>query len=401
MKSIAIVELIQGGHHDSYVHLYSRLFLEAGCKVTAFFPEPGGIQHWVRKFCGEFSSEFGAAQIRRPADAMVNIRLVSPLLATMRRWEIISQTLSRHADEKGIEFDFVFFNFLDNLLLPFPLSKIALAHFPWEWGGIFLQPAHLYRWKPSQKPVRRRMDLFDVFRTPRCRLVGSLEEDIIDDLGLRISQDRLRVFPDVIDTMLPRKESVLARSIKERAQGRKVIAYFGKFRREKSPVSFMDLALSEGMDQFCFLLFGAIAEEKFTPGELSRIRSFITSPPAHCFVHLEAREQNEEQYNELIKLCDIVFAVYRDYPHSSNTITKAAYFRKLLVVSKGYCIAERVKKYRMGIAVDQNDTGACRAALEEIANKYDALVDRADFSGYFCEHSAEKALSIIKDVGIL
>jgi hypothetical protein len=400
MKNIAIIELTRSGHHETYMHLYSRLFLCAGCRVTAFYPDPEPVRRWVKAHCNEFSDNFDSCEIQHPALPRFRLRLVSPLLMALRRWAMVVKTISSYSRQHTVHFDFVFFNYLDYFLLPFPLSSIALHGFPCDWGGIFLQPGRLYRANPGNRKLRSGLDLFSVLRSNQCRIVGSLQEDAGKEFGFRLPSEKLKTMPDITDTSLPEQLSDSAISIKSMAHGRRVIGFFGKFRPEKDPISFITMALSRNADRYFFLMFGEVSEENFSSPDISRIRAFVSSPPAHCYVCAE-RFEDEAQFNELVNLCDVVFAAFVNYPYSSNTLTKAAFFRKLLIVSRGFCMEERVNRFRLGISVGQKNPAEVMTALDYIVNQYESLIRQADFDGYYREHSEAKVIALLKLTKVL
>ena len=63
----------------------------------------------------------------------------------------------------------------------------------------------------------------------------------------------------------------------------------------------------------------------------------------------------QRQFYALHSVCDILFGVYHQFAHSSGLLTKAAFFQKPVIVSKGYCMEERVRKYHLGLVVDEGD----------------------------------------------
>ena len=72
---------------------------------------------------------------------------------------------------------------------------------------------------------------------------------------------------------------------------------------------------------------------------------------------------------------EVLFAAYHDFPHSSNILTKAAIFQKPVIVSDGYLMAERVRRYRLGEVIQQKNPELCAAALRRILTDRQAWLE--------------------------
>ena len=53
---------------------------------------------------------------------------------------------------------------------------------------------------------------------------------------------------------------------------------------------------------------------------------------------------DESCFNALIAESDLIFAAYKQFTGSSNLLTKAAAFRKPVIVSRGLCMGRRVEQ---------------------------------------------------------
>src|SRR5690606_31086851 len=105
----------------------------------------------------------------------------------------------------------------------------------------------------------------------------------------------------------------------------------------------------------------------FNKNELEFINSYIQQEPENCYFYFH-RIENESYFNSIICICDIIFAVYKDFIHSSNLVTKAAFFEKPILVSEGYCMAKRVKNYRLGLTVEQDNIEKIIVAIRKLTN---------------------------------
>ncbi len=78
---------------------------------------------------------------------------------------------------------------------------------------------------------------------------------------------------------------------------------------------------------------------------------------------------DEKVFNKIIDICDVIFAVYRDFRISSNMLGKAAHFRKPILVSDRYLLGERVMRYGIGHTVDEDDAASILSGLLKTAKQ--------------------------------
>ena len=82
----------------------------------------------------------------------------------------------------------------------------------------------------------------------------------------------------------------------------------------------------------------------------------------NCFVHL-ARIPDDAKFNTLVNTCDVIFAMYENFLHSSNLVTKSAMYGKSILVSTGGYMEEVVRQYKLGEAVPAGDVRGAISAL--------------------------------------
>jgi hypothetical protein len=88
-------------------------------------------------------------------------------------------------------------------------------------------------------------------------------------------------------------------------------------------------------------------------------------PPSNLYIYPEYL-LDERSFNDVIALSDVIFAVYRDFARSSNMLSKAAYFKKPLLVADDGLMGRRVKQYQIGCTVESQDVKAMKASLEKL-----------------------------------
>jgi hypothetical protein len=88
---------------------------------------------------------------------------------------------------------------------------------------------------------------------------------------------------------------------------------------------------------------------------------------ARTAIFLPQRVPDSAAFNALVVACDVLFAAYHDFPHSSNMLTVAAVLEKPIIVSEGQLMAQRVREYRLGEVVPEADPAATLETLRRVA----------------------------------
>ena len=127
-----------------------------------------------------------------------------------------------------------------------------------------------------------------------------------------------------------------------------------------------ELALRPDARDLAFLFAGGVIWPVFNAEQRALFVRAVSEGPAVIY-HGE-RVPDERAYNSLVQACDVLFAAYVDFPHSSNTLTKAAVFEKPIIVSDGHLMAARVREYRLGEVVPQGDAEAALRAIRRIVD---------------------------------
>ena len=145
----------------------------------------------------------------------------------------------------------------------------------------------------------------------------------------------------------------------------------------------MSLAEKSVNQNWNFIIAGKLIWDDFTSTE----KLFIKKIAESSNVEITGYIKREEDLNCLINDSDIVYAVYLNFPHSSNIMTKASAFKKPILVNDGYLMSERVKKFGIGLTKRE-----CQNKnLDEI------LADAQNLNGNYNELFAKHTRSILTD----
>lgn len=180
--------------------------------------------------------------------------------------------------------------------------------------------------------------------------------------------------------------------LRARAAGRSIVVAAGSLTQRKGISTLLRLALKD-TGEFLFVFAGQFARDQFTPADGAMWEQAIANPPGNCVLRL-GRIESDGEFDQLIAASNIVYAAYHDFKHSSNLLAKAARFRRPVVVSRGYLMEERVRRFSLGEVVAQDDEAASLAALrslrQEIKNGIVPPARETGFDAYQREHSLER-----------
>lgn len=384
-KKVALVEWAWGGHHPTYFNHLLLAFEELGIEVLALCPDPDGAAETVRL----------TRQKTQPATTMQFVKFESPawrfgrlglwisgMIWTSRHFLRIEKTIREHDDGNKVEAIFYpsiqAWNFdLMNLVQPF-------LRLPWM--GIYIH-ALPYRTPGYIHPRVGRVSRPQVMFSGRlCKGLGVLDEGIVQQVTNSIGKPVV-AFPDPTDDRLPENtgEDSRARQLKEFAAGRPIVGLFGVLLESKGVNTFLEAAALFPESEVCFALGGFVVNGP--EGKLGwEIRDALKK---HGHIWHHADNMAEPVLNHLLAACDVIVAAYWDFPHSSGIQTKAAMLKKPLIVSDGYLMAERARRYGIAEVVPQKDPQALRDAIVEIIRNPAKWTDdhRPQWAEYYSLHS--------------
>lgn len=415
MRTVALIDPYQGGHHLTYLRLFSQALLKLSCRVMTFSYEPAALQEWIAVHCPEMSDRFHSFEMRPlqpvPLPLLGRIRSipgigpVPQINGILGKWKQAATTIQAATQQIGHEPDLVFFDWLDSYFSHYLTHHFVDRVFPYNWSGLYFRPGHLRFGKRSLPLLKAPLAHHSLARSRRCRAVGVVDEWIIDTLQQELKTPVVP-FPDFTDEAEPDSNYEVIHQIREKAKGRKVIGLIGALSKRKGIVTLLKTAQQCVEKDWLFVVVGALSEHQFHqdygqrfPEEYQWVRSMADAAPDNCFFHLQ-RIPEESQFNALIQVCDVVFAAYENFPYSSNVLTKAAAFRKPVVVSQGFCMGKRVERFQVGITIPEGSVAHCIEALLHLLteNSPTATDLSFDFEGLRSLHCVDRLQDSFKAV---
>ena len=423
MKTIAIVDAEWVGHHPTFFKNYTRALLELGYRVLAFCPDPQDLHQWATSHIGDLlgkeSNHLCIYKLVRPKEKNFGLRLSYKLLRelektliklgidssfkdilsleTIQYWRDASVALSRAVLELGEKPDLVFFAMLDNYLIKWISPSQISQIFPYQWSGLYFYPIHLRLDASQQVKVAGSWQPDNLLNSSLCQSVALLDEGVTEKLSQRIARKPIVVFPDITNEAEPDWEYYLVKELKEKAKGRKIIGLFGSLDKRKGILTLLSAAEQLKEKEYFFILAGKLWLSTFSFQEQKLLKDIIKSSPSNCLFYLDNFIPDGGKINGLLSACDILMLAYENFPHSSNMLIKAGVLQKQVIVSEGYCMAERVKKYRLGLTIPEGDVLQLIQAIEYISQRAGEKLD-SDFAGFRKNHSYERLLEAFEEI---
>ncbi len=392
-RTVALVDGFTGGHHLTHLRHYAKALLELGHEVWVFLPDPDPVAAWLQEEMpdpGDGIQFYPFVHVEPSAPCWRLRKLVVPF----RTWRHVAQAVASASRHTGRKPDLVFFNWLDDYILG-DMAGMAGLHrwvFPYRWSGVFFHPWHLRA--PAGDAARTYVAAERLLKLPACPGVAVLDAGVRATLEGRLGKP-VFAFPDETDESILSIPSRLVHHIRERARGRKVIGLVGELSRRKGIVSFLRAA-RRAPDWFFLLAgeFGPRQRATLYPDERAFVEQSIAAGHDHVMLS-DRRIEDEREFNAVIAACDALYAAYTTFGHSSGIVTKAAVFEKPILVSPGYYMAEVVERYRLGVAVEPEDTTRVVDALSLLldADRFRHEVGASRFEACRHQHAYVRLLA--------
>lgn len=342
-KKIVLIDLLTGGHHPTYINEFVQVLNEDKVDFHVLYPN-------LEELSDSYSSYYSTFKPYL-AKRLEN----SARFKTIALWLDISWNL--YILKKKYKNQLVFISWMDTLRfqadhpLILKLYKLLVRLFgPSNWMGLYFHPTHL---RMASRSEKTEFSIDSVFTLPTCKGIALLDEGVKTQLEY-ITKKPVIGFPDITNIVHDEKPGPAVAEVLKLAKGRRIVSLLGMQSKRKGVLSLIRIASECIKDDVFFLFGGPLDRATYSETELSLIDDFVERKPENCFFHFEHLQDGPE-FNELVKLSSLIYAVYLNFPHSSNLLVKAAFFGKPVLVSNEYYMGELVDKYQLGDTVNPNN----------------------------------------------
>jgi len=365
-KNIILLDITLTGHHLAYLRTFSEILLAQGHRVICVAPEVNKVATWIKKECSSALERFYAFEYDYKPTLYSQFGRFNHTLAVLTKWKFDAALIRRIQTELHLPVDLVFFAWLDDQLAAFIPPLVLDSIFPYKWSGLYFHPNHLRLEARSFKHKANWRDWDAILLAKNCLAVTVLDLGIQSGFQNRIGK-RVIHFPDIADDSTPDTNYALAKEIKTKAAGRTVVGIIG-CESHKGALTMANLAQLADPKQFYFVFLGILPEQTYKKEDWEKLQAFIQENRENCFFRFESIPEGAA-YNAVFCTFDIPFLVYNNFVSSSNRLTKAAIFRKLVLASNNYCVGENVQRYDLGEAVKPMDAEAALKGLEVVLQR--------------------------------
>ncbi len=388
---LALIEWNQGGHHDTYLRIFTATLLRQGHQLLVLCREP-------EELLDALSKEFSEADLGR-----VRLALVPDpeWIRKRRRWPLglafrayagnIVKEVRKTEKLWGGGAEIYFACLYEHQVRV--LHSVIRAMRGRKWSGLYLHPHAFHHPHKSIPGVKRKWPISRIWPLPGLRGLLMLDERIASAVAKVVGRP-VMALPDIADASVG-GDDAFAASLRKFAAGRPIVGVMGHLLPSKGVDVLARCALADETDEVVYAFAGEVHWSMF-PEEDQRLLRLIASS-SNVWIQ-DGRILDEGTYNAVFQSCDLIFAAYHDFPHSSNTLTKAALFEKPVLVTDGYLMAERVRRYRMGEVLPSGYSQETLAAvISKLAPRVGEWRDSSqpDWEGYRHDHSQDRLAEVL------
>ena len=395
-QTVALVDWRWQGHHSNYFVNYVVAIAKAGYRVLPLCSNPGDFSSRLAILLSSGSSHEletlidDPIELTHPKSSKIRPARYRGWHNAWRRFTGLGKQLRHLEKTKEIKIGIVFFACIYDH--DFEHFRKVEKGFGFPWSGLYLH-ARSFRMPGSPMPYTGVVPCPEkIFSSELMRSAAVLDEGALAPMGDIAGGKPIVLMPDFTDEDLPADGddgAGLANKIMSFAKGRPVVCLLGHLQRTKGLSDFTMAAQNEHMNGVVFFLGGELNWTEIDSDEIKKLkRAWANSD--NIITHFT--DLADAQINAVISASDVVYAAYKDFPNSSNILTKAAVLKKPVIVSDGYVMAERVRKYGLGEVVTEGDAEDVAKTLKRmLAEGYsENLESRARWDEYHSVHAVER-----------
>lgn len=362
--NIVLLDFSLEGHHFSFVRSFSKILLQQGHTIFCIAPKVQKVTHWIMEQAAENRDHFKGSDYNYNPIAPKGWGRFNSTLKTLHRWHYEGKLIKKVEKENNKKIDLVFYAWIDDQLSQYIHPYLLNRIFPFKWAGLYFHPYHLRLEAPFLKRKANWRDMDAAFLSGNCIAVAVHDLGIISDFRKRIGKPVIH-FPETADGTPPDLELPLYKEIKKKAAGRLVVGMIG-CEAHKGTLTMMRMSKEVSARDFFFAFIGTLPQSTYTNNDWNEVQEFINEKKENFFFNFHPVPEGAA-YNAVFCSFDIPFLVYDNFISSSNRLTKAAIFEKLVLASDNYCVGEDVKSYRLGVAVQPKNSNEAKQGLLRLA----------------------------------
>jgi len=383
MKLVLLHEPAGWGHHPFYACLLSEGFLRLGNLTCVVCANPKEVKGWLKEAIGPNCLNNVLLIKALSADSGSKVFFKDILDTALKRKVIKWFELKYYVIVTELHFrkkvDLIFLGMMDDYISSkFPIHVLDFI-IRRNWMGLLIFP------KTKDLGLTFDLSYLSVLnRSAFFKCLFCLNENIIPRLKSLLTKP-IYHFPD-FSHRFSKDKIALYPKIRKLAGSRKIIGLFGVLDFRKGIMDLLDFAASSYGRSFYFFVCGTSYDKR----SKSQVDTFETK--LH-FMHLNNvfyRNTNIpfRHFDEYLNSVDAIWLCYKDFPFSSNVLTRASLCRKPVVCVTGALIARRVTNFNLGAV----SSGFSPIALNHAFSRAFQRKNERGFSKYSDYHSLKSFL---------
>lgn len=381
------------GHYETQMQLFLSILLPKNCRVIALCAEPEKVEKWVEEYMPDFKADLFTARF-----TLMGLR-GRVRLKTGWAWSYISASIDKAASASGWEIDMVFFNNLDSMIYNTWRGVFFPRKINYPWAGLYLTP--IFKRQPEGFDYYKKHISLKVFKgIKNCQGITIYDEGSFNECQDFFDDRKIYVLPDVTDETMPSPLPLKFSAVKAKAGDKTIIGLVGLLQKRKGLLNFLRAAKAMDPEKCFFLLAGYLHWPEYTKHEQMEIKELLEILPETSF-HFESGYMDDPaEVNAWIDLCDIVCLCYEKFYYSSGIMTKAAAREKLMLVTRGYCMGERVQRYGLGLTAREGDLEEIIAGLKIMTDndRRKKMLAQAQFKKFMDFHNYCKLDEVLSGI---
>lgn len=368
-KTIVLIDFENGGHREAFMQFFAKALLELGHEVLCIMPDTSPIQHWINSNLSGESHLIHYFNISVGYPRFQKFGRLNEAFSKITLWKKQQKILQKIEIQTQKKIDLVYFNWIDSQMANYLPAYMVDAVFHYKWSGLYFHPV-IFRQRPQYLDCKTTFrDVDGVFLSKNCVAITMHDEGILEKYQKRIGKHTM-LFPEIADATPAHPEHALARRIRQQSNNRTIVGIIG-LEPFKGALSLIRLAKIADPSLFFFAFTGVFKAEfldRLPAADREEFSHFMNNLPENCLWQTGGLKEGED-YNSVFCSFDIIHIVYNNFYSSSNRLTKAAIFNKLVLASNYGCVGEDVPTYDLGETVDENDIAEQYSKLQILRNR--------------------------------
>lgn len=395
MSVIAVVEPKWWGHHPTYTKRIVHALMDQGHQVLVLCAEPHEVAAYLEQT--EVENRLTHVWFKE-----LNYQeLVQRPLLVLRKgnqrykdrfWKRTADALQSLIFQTGLTPDITFFCMIDDYInAPVSASDVAKL-FPYPWSGLVVFP-HWLHGSPGHIPP--------CLMDEHCKGLFLLDETLVE-LAHELLDKPCQVFPDVTDITEPPEgfQTELLTTIREFQEGRQLVGLFGVVDQRKGIFHLLRIAKILKDKPIAFVIAGEASGKK-AERDVDNFEKEVLASGLTNVLFKRGQIAEGMDFNTLISAVDLLWAAYPHFAYSSNQLTKAAYFGTPVAVNIGGLLAERVRKFNLGIVLPTVNTKRSARVISSFLLENKEHKANRSFREYYALHSSKGLDQAVRNIPLM